>query len=135
MTPHLYALAAAAVLVVVAYVAVRVWDALARRRVLGAAPPRPRSEPYILYFSGQDCTICRTHQEPALRRLDGVRVEKVDALKEEDLARRYQVYTLPTTVVLSADGIPVHVNYGYTTARRLREQLQGVGQEAVPQAV
>jgi hypothetical protein len=93
-----------------------------RRRALAASPP-PAAEPYILYFTGEHCTVCRTHQEPALSALEGVRIERVDVGAEPDVGRRYGVYTLPTTIVISPSGTPAHVNYGYISADRLRRQL------------
>ena len=79
--------------------------------------------PYILYFTGDSCTVCRTHQEPALAKLGGVRVDKVDAVAERSLADKFHVYTLPTTVVMAPDGHAVHVNYGYAPAPKLERQL------------
>jgi hypothetical protein len=52
-----------------------------------------------------------------------VRVDKVDAIAERDLADRFHVYTLPTTVVMSRDGAALHVNYGYAAAPKLERQL------------
>jgi thioredoxin-like negative regulator of GroEL len=83
----------------------------------------PASDPYILYFTGDNCTVCRTHQEPALARLGEVRIDKVDAVSERGLADRFHVYTLPTTVVMAPDGRAVHVNYGYAAAPKLERQL------------
>jgi thioredoxin-like negative regulator of GroEL len=80
-------------------------------------------EPYILYFTGDGCTVCRTHQEPALAKLGEVRVDKVDAIADRALADRFHVYTLPTTVVMSRDGSALHVNYGYAPAPKLERQL------------
>jgi thioredoxin-like negative regulator of GroEL len=94
----------------------------ARRLALGvSAAPGP--EPYILYFTGESCTVCRTHQEPALAKLGDVRIEKVDAVAERTLADRFHVYTLPTTVVMASDGSALHVNYGYAPAPKLERQL------------
>ncbi len=67
--------------------------------------------------------MCKTHQEPALARLAGVRIDKVDAVRERELADRFHVYTLPTTVVMAADGQALHVNYGYAPAPKLERQL------------
>jgi len=39
------------------------------------------------------------------------------------LGVRFQVYTLPTTVVMSAEGRSLHVNYGYAPANKLQRQL------------
>ena len=67
--------------------------------------------------------MCRTHQEPALAKLGAVRIDKVDALADRRLADRFQVYTLPTTVVMSAEGKALNVNYGYAPAPKLQQQL------------
>ena len=42
---------------------------------------------------------------------------------ERELADRFHVYTLPTTVVMSAQGRSLHVNYGYAPATKLERQL------------
>ena len=122
MSPQLWALAAAAT--VIAFVAgletLRGWRA---RRLAAGATAAPSSDPYILYFTGESCTVCRTHQEPALSRLDGVRIDRVDAVEDRVLADRFHVYTLPTTVVMAADGKALHVNYGYAPATKLQRQL------------
>ena len=67
--------------------------------------------------------MCRTHQEPALAKLSGVRIDKVDAIAERELSDRFHVYTLPTTVVISGEGKSLHVNYGYAPANKLERQL------------
>lgn len=90
-------------------------------RGLGAA-----GAPYVIYFTSEDCTVCRTHQEPALARFPGLDVRRVDAVAERELADRFHVYTVPTTVVVDPEGTARHVNYGYTTAAKLRTQLEQV---------
>ncbi|HEV2140079.1 MAG TPA: thioredoxin family protein, partial [Candidatus Dormibacteraeota bacterium] len=105
----------------------------ARKLTFAASPSGPaghlpmagedRPEPYILYFTGDSCTVCRTHQEPALARLGDVRIDKVDAVEDRALADRFHVYTLPTTVVMASDGTALHVNYGYAPANKLERQL------------
>jgi len=122
MAAQLWALAAAGA-VVLAAVGLELWRSRrARSRALGV-PAAPSVEPYILYFTGESCSVCRTHQEPALAKLAGVRIDKVDAIEERELADRFQVYTLPTTVVMSAEGRSLHVNYGYAPANKLERQL------------
>jgi thioredoxin-like negative regulator of GroEL len=93
------------------------------RRLAAGATAAPAADPYIVYFTGDSCTVCKTHQEPALAKLGGVRIDKVDAVEERALADRFHVYTLPTTVVMAADGRAVHVNYGYAPAPKLERQL------------
>lgn len=123
MSSQLLALAVVGTIVLVAACVELIRSQLARRHVAGLQPVASASEPYILYFTGEGCTVCRTHQEPALARLGGVRVDRVDAIEDRVLADRYHVYTLPTTVVMSPEGRALHVNYGYAPAPKLERQL------------
>lgn len=122
MSAQLWALAVAGVVVLAAACVETVRSQVARRRAMGATST-PAAEPYILYFTGEGCTVCHTHQEPALARLGSVRIDKVDAIADRVLADRFHVYTLPTTVVMSPQGTALHVNYGYAPAPKLERQL------------
>jgi thioredoxin-like negative regulator of GroEL len=122
MAIQLWALAVAGIVVLAAAGLEVVQSRRARTRAIGAVG-ESAGEPYILYFTGDSCTICRTHQEPALARLGDVRIDKVDAVADRVLADRFHVYTLPTTVVMAADGRALHVNYGYAPAPKLEQQL------------
>jgi len=119
---QLWALAVAGI-VVLAVAGLEVYRSARARRLVAGATGEPSAEPYIIYFTGEGCTVCRTHQEPALAKLGAVRVDKVDAVAERELADRFHVYTLPTTVVMSPDGRALHVNYGYAPATKLDRQL------------
>lgn len=123
MSSQVWALAVAG-LIVLAAASLEIYRSQrARKRAVGVSAA-PASDPYILYFTGENCTVCRTHQEPALAKLGDVRIEKVDAVQERGLADRFHVYTLPTTVVMAPDGRAVHVNYGYAAAPKLERQLE-----------
>jgi len=122
VTTQLWALAVAGLVVLAAACLEAVRSRRARSRSVGAAAATA-PEPYILYFTGENCSVCRTHQEPALAKLDGVRVDKVDAIAQRELADRFHVYTLPTTVVMSSEGRSLHVNYGYAPSTKLARQL------------
>ena len=122
MSAQLWALAVAGA-VVLAAACLELYRSRRARRLAAGATSAPSTEPYILYFTGDSCTVCRTHQEPALARLASVRVDRVDAVAERELADRFHVYTLPTTVVMAADGKALHVNYGYAAAPKLERQL------------
>ncbi|HYM96833.1 MAG TPA: thioredoxin family protein, partial [Candidatus Sulfotelmatobacter sp.] len=98
MSAQLWALAVAGAVVLVVACLETLRAQRARSMAVGAAAA-PAAEPYIVYFTGESCTVCKTHQEPALARLGGVRVDKVDAIEDRTLADRFHVYTLPTTVV------------------------------------
>jgi thioredoxin-like negative regulator of GroEL len=122
MTSQLWALAVVG-LVVLAAAGLEAYRSVRARRLAVGATAAPAAAPYILYFTGDSCTVCRTHQEPALAKLGDVRVDKVDAIAERELAERFHVYTLPTTVVMSPEGRALHVNYGYAPANKLDRQL------------
>ena len=125
MNTQLWALAAAGA-VVLAAAGLELWRSRhARALTLGltAAVAPAYVEPYILYFTGENCAVCRTHQEPALAKLAGVRIDKIDAIADRELADRFHVYTMPTTVVMSGEGRSLHVNYGYAPANKLQRQL------------
>jgi hypothetical protein len=125
---------AAAVVLGVAVVVVR----LQRRhqaRLLGAlAPPGDSERADILYFTGANCTICHVAQRPALARLTSahadVVVREVDVAVEPALARRYRVMTLPTTIVFDDRDRIAAINTGFTSEVTLREQLAGAGRRA-----
>jgi thiol:disulfide interchange protein len=119
-----------------------------RQQALAAAPPavfseisnvetqtRP-SEVRILAFSSADCRQCHQLQAPALKRVLEARaahvsVVDVDAPDEPELTQRYQVLTVPTTVVLDAMGRARAVNYGFANSAKLLEQVDDVLAQAV----
>jgi hypothetical protein len=122
VSSQLWALAVAGAVVLAAAGLEMIRSRRARASSVGLAVA-PAADPYIIYFTGENCSVCRTHQEPALAKLAGVRIDKVDAIAERDLADRFHVYTLPTTVVMSPEGRSLHVNYGYAAANKLERQL------------
>jgi hypothetical protein len=108
-------------------------------RLLGRiAPDVPGGAADILYFTGENCSICHVAQRPALRRLrdtmNDLQVTEIDVAANPRAARAYRVMTLPTTVVLDADGRVSALNAGFAGEARLRTQVEtaraGVAQEA-----
>lgn len=114
----------------------------AQRRLAFAAPALPTlpeadapqaetlgvGQPRILAFSSADCRPCHTLQQPALERVLAARqglvsVTAIDAPSSPELTERYHVLTVPTTVVLDAQGKVRAVNYGFTPAQQLLAQL------------
>jgi hypothetical protein len=83
--------------------------------------------PDILYFTGENCTICHVAQRPALERLrhliDDVAVREIDVAEDPSSARAYRVMTLPTTVVLDPSGLTTAVNAGFAAESMLRDQV------------
>jgi hypothetical protein len=111
-----------------------------QHRLLGrVAPDVGSGAADILYFTGENCTICHVAQRPALRRLrdtmTDLQVTEIDVAADPRAARAYRVMTLPTTVVLDADGRVSALNAGFASEARLRIQVEtaraGVAQEAM----
>ncbi|HLZ23588.1 MAG TPA: thioredoxin family protein [Ktedonobacterales bacterium] len=86
----------------------------------------------ILAFSSADCTQCHRLQRPALRRVqdalgeDTVEVVEIDGPSSPELTKRYNVLTVPTTVVLDASGHAHAVNFGFANAQKLLSQVDTV---------
>ncbi len=109
-----------------------------RQRVLVATPmmqyeadTTPNSHISILAFSSEDCRQCHQLQAPALKRVveargEHVSIVEVDAPTSPELTERYQVLTVPTTIVLDATGKAHAVNYGFANTKRLLEQVDSV---------
>jgi thioredoxin-like negative regulator of GroEL len=115
------------------YLLTRVSSAVRRRRLVGGAlePALSQGERTLLFFTGEQCSICRYRQKPAIEslraELDGtLRVVELDAAREAKLVRRFNVLSLPTTVLLAADGRVGAVNYGFAPGEQLRAQIAGL---------
>jgi len=82
----------------------------------------------LLYFYTQQCISCKVQQDPALRQLaetysGRLSLARLDALEESEIARRFHILTVPSTVVLDQDGRVVDANLGYTPSEKLAAQL------------
>jgi len=112
-----------------------------RRRALGAVPltlsggdtdaHASLSLVRILAFSSADCRQCHEMQIPALQRVldargSNVSIAEVDAPNSPELAQRYRVLTLPSTVIMDAAGRAHAVNYGFANTQRLLDQVDEV---------
>jgi thioredoxin 1 len=125
------------VLLIVAAIVVAVW-ALVRLRATSfkgrdAADLLEDGRPIVLAFSTPDCVPCRTAQKPALDQLqrryaDRVDVRMIDATINPEVADRFGILTVPSTVVVGADGKVLAVNYGLARADKLATQLSLNGQ-------
>ena len=105
-----------------------------RRLALLATPPtgdqlgQHESKIRILAFSSAACTQCRTLQQPVLRRLqalrgDEIEVVEIDAPGSPELAGRYRILTIPSTVLLNPAGEAFAVNYGFADLSKLQQQI------------
>jgi hypothetical protein len=128
-------LLALALLIASVWAAVRLWSAWKLRRLRAAAPLAalaPSGRPAVIAFSTPSCAECRMRQAPALVRLstalgDQVTVRSLSALDHPELVQQIGILTVPATVVLDAAGMVRHLNLGYASDVRLREQLAATG--------
>ena len=87
-----------------------------------------RGKPTLLYFTADYCATCRLRQTPVVQELVGrlgnyVTVEAYDVTENPDLAKKYKVLTLPTTIIINREGQVDAVNYGLTPLVKLEQQL------------
>ncbi|MCB9455174.1 MAG: thioredoxin family protein [Anaerolineaceae bacterium] len=92
--------------------------------------------PAIVYFTTPGCMPCKTQQQPALATLqtelgDGIQIIQVDAADDPEAARRWGVFSAPTTFILDGQGKPQTVNHGVAGTVMLRQQLAGLAGQPV----
>ncbi len=119
-------------LLIVAAVVAGIWGLIRLRaawyRGREAGDLLEAARPLILAFSTPDCVPCRTAQKPALEKLrqrfvGRIEVREVDATVRPEMADRFGILTVPSTVVVGADGRVRAVNYGLALADKLAFQL------------
>lgn len=135
MVERLLILTAVAVAVVAGWAALGL---LQRRRLRALAVQRPFAgivppgRPAVIAFTLPGCGECRARQAPALGRLGGqlgaaVQIVTLSAEAHAALVARLGILTVPTTVVLDADGAVRSLNQGFADEGRLLQQLGAVG--------
>jgi hypothetical protein len=133
MLERLLVLFVLASLIASAWGLLRLWQAWKLRRLRASAPLgelAPPGRPAVIAFSTPSCAECHSRQAPALARLsaslgDQITVRSLSALEHPDLIQKIGILTVPATVVLDAAGTVRHLNLGYASDIRLREQLVG----------
>lgn len=125
----------ALVLLIVGFIICRLYTQRQLRRASNNAPTDPILRGLapgiatIVYFTTPTCAPCRLQQTPTLQRLqqemgDALRVIRVDATEDPDVADRWGVFSVPTTFVLDRDGQPRSVYNGIVDAQTLKRELQ-----------
>ena len=123
------------VTIMAGWAAIRLWSSWKLGHLHAAAPLAdlaPPGRPAVIAFSTPSCAECHTRQAPALSRLaaalgDQVTVRSLSALEHPALVQQIGILTVPATVVLDAAGRVRHLNLGYASDVRLREQLASAG--------
>jgi len=103
------------------------WHLRRASRQTGSIRP---GRPAVLYFRSDHCAPCAT-QWRFLEQVQAqfgatVTIEKIDADLEPEKTERFGVFTLPTTLLVDAQGVVKHANYGVADARKLGAQVQGM---------
>jgi thioredoxin-like negative regulator of GroEL len=138
MIDRILILLAFGALVLAATIAIRAWTRARLGRLQANSPTllwqalrtTPDGRPTIVTFSSPSCGVCRTTQAPVLQSLqqtlgdEAIRVMKVDVASEPEVAATFGVLTVPTTVVLTANGQLLTANHGFAPLTRLIEQVQ-----------
>jgi len=94
-------------------------------------PELSQGKTTVLFFTGEQCSVCHHRQKPALDVVcsshnGDLRVVELDAARETSLVRRFGVLSLPSTVVLAADGTVGAVNYGFAPSDQINAQVTSV---------
>ena len=87
-----------------------------------------RRPPLVLAFTTPECVPCRTMQRPALeelqRRYPGrLEVREVDATVTPEIAERFGLMTVPSTVLIDGRGRVLAINHGLARWPKLAGQL------------
>ncbi len=120
---------AAAVGVVAGRAGLAAWRDWRRRRAIAGAPLPGLADGLttVLLFTGSLCSECVRQKEilqDVGRQVGGWRVREVQAAREQPLAARFGVESVPATVLLDREGRSVAVNYGLADADVLLGQLR-----------
>lgn len=83
--------------------------------------------PTILYFHSDTCAACpaqaRFLQDVAQKENGRLTIQPIDVQAEPEKAARHGVFTLPTTILIDAQGAVREINYGLTNPAKLQQQL------------
>ena len=136
MAERLILVAVFAALIAIAIFAVRAFAASRTKHLQTQLPAwdalgdKPDGRPTLIAFSSPSCAACHAAQAPAIdlasqqRGQDQLRVIKIDVASRPHVARAFGVMTVPSTIVIGADGRQiVAVNHGFAPSVRLLEQL------------
>lgn len=121
---------AAVLAILLARQAMAAWQSGRRRRALesGLTPHLTQGSPTVLLFSGTLCGDCVIQKEILLELRaslgSGWQLREVQAAQESAFARRFGIESVPSTVIMKAEGAAVAVNYGLVPAETLTGQLR-----------
>lgn len=96
-------------------------------RRLGQMNTAVTNTPTILYFHSDTCAACpaqaRFLEQVAQIENGRFTILPIDVQAEPEKAARHGVFTLPTTILIDAQGAVREINYGLTNPAKLQQQL------------
>ena len=80
----------------------------------------------MLYFRSETCGACRAqgHYLAQLDDLHRALIESIDVEQKPELAQQYNIFTLPTTILIDSQGSVRHINPGLANPFKLTRQLE-----------
>ena len=111
----------------------------AQRRLAAQVAGHGSGRPALLVFTSPTCAPCKLQQMPIVNRLmqrwaDRLELRIIDVTRQPDVAARFGVWSLPTTIVLDPAGNVSAINQGVASEWKLGEQLERVSTSARPPA-
>lgn len=87
--------------------------------------------PALLVFTSPTCGPCKLQQLPIIDRVmidwhDMIDLSVIDVTEQPEVAARYGVWSLPTSIVLHADRSVAAINQGVASDRKLRAEFAKV---------
>ena len=127
-----------ALVLILSLAAVAVYYGLRYWHVRRMSTAGSNGQPALLYFRSDTCAVCpaqgRVVDGLAAQWDERLRIERIDAEREPEMAARYAVFSLPTTILVDGDGRVRHINYGLADAFKLQRQLSDMlGPQRLPQ--
>jgi thioredoxin 1 len=111
-----------------AYLLLQTWHRTRATSALSSSVGPSLHGPVVLYFRTNACAPCarqgRILEQVVRQHGDRVVIEKIDADADRETADRFGVFTVPTTLLVDAEGRVRHANYGVVEPARLTAQLQ-----------
>jgi thioredoxin-like negative regulator of GroEL len=102
-----------------------------RRAATASGREDATGRPALLVFTSPTCAPCKLQQMPIVDRLmsdwgDRLDLRVIDVTERPDTASRFGVWSLPTTIVLDADGRVTAINQGVASEHKLAAQFERV---------
>lgn len=103
------------------------WHQVSTQATKRGLPPIDR--PTILFFTAPDCAVCHVVQAPALAMLEdklteSLHIIEVDVSEKTELAKEWKILSVPTLVILKADGGLASIKHGAHSAADLLSEIQ-----------